>query len=59
MKTNAKLSRATVQRAQPRTVTAAISISIYLHLATSTGVSSGTGLFGSTARYRTVSLLVQ
>ena len=35
MKTNAKFSRDTVQRAQPRTVTDAISISVYLHLAAS------------------------
>lgn len=45
MKTNARFSRDTVHRAQLRnvTVTDAISISVYLHLATSTVVSSGRG----------------
>lgn len=42
MKTNAKFSKDTVQRAQPRTVTDAISISVYLHLvASSAGALPG------------------
>lgn len=56
MKTNAKFSKARKQRAEPRTVTDAISIFIYLHLAKPQVVSSGKGVCDHTKYQHTVSL---